>query len=89
MDGKIEYPNEQGTNFWDTKNKSSASIEKSNTTETTDIRHGGNKAAKLESKYFVIRFYAASLFTGSFGCLIGTDGENVNWGTLLLHVLQH
>ena len=81
VDGNVEYPNEQGENFWDTKNKSSASFGGSNTTEIDDIVHGGNKAARLESKYIVIKFSAASLFTGSFVSLIGTDGENVNWGT--------
>lgn len=81
VDGKTQYPNEQDVNFWDTKNKSIASFGGSNTTETTVIVHGGNKAAMLESKYPVIKFSAASLFTGSFGCLIGTDGEEVNWGT--------
>ncbi|MBQ6880475.1 MAG: PCMD domain-containing protein [Bacteroidales bacterium] len=81
VDGKTEYPNEQGTNFWDTKNKSSASFGGSNTTGITDIVHGGYMAARLESKYIVIKFSAASLYTGSFECLIGTDGDSVNWGT--------
>ena len=81
-DGNIKYPNEQGKNYWDTNNKSAASFGGSNTTETTNIPHGGNKAAMLVSKYIYNRFYAASLFTGSFGSLIGTDGEEVNWGTL-------
>ena len=81
VDGNIQYPNEQDINFWDT-NKSSASFGGSNTTEIDDIVHGGNKAAMLVSKYIYNRFYAASLYTGSFGYLIGTDGEGVNWGTL-------
>lgn len=82
VDGNVEYPNEQDVNFWDTKNKSSASFGGSNTTGITNFPHGGNKAARLESKYVVIKFSAASLFTGSFVRLIDTDGDEVNWGTL-------
>ena len=79
-DGNIQYPNEQDVNFWDTNNKSAASFGGSNTIEITDIVHGGIKAARLESKYPVLRFYAASLFTGSFLEHV-IDGEKVNWGT--------
>ena len=80
MDGKVAYANAQGTSFWDTSNQGAASFGGSNTTETTSVVHGGSKAAKLESKYIVIKFAAASLYTGSFGALIGTKGAWLNWG---------
>lgn len=82
MDGKVAYANEQGVSFWDTSNKGAASFGGSNTTETTDTDyvHGGSKAARLESKYIVIKFAAASLYTGSFIELVGTKGAKLNWG---------
>ncbi len=82
MDGKVAYANEQGVSFWDTSNKGAASFGGSNTTETTDANyvHGGSKAARLESKYIVIKFAAASLYTGSFIELVGTKGAKLNWG---------
>lgn len=76
----IAYPNETGVTFWDTSNPGGASFGGSNTTETTEVVHGGSKAAKLESKYIVIKFAAASLYTGKFGALIGTSGAWLNWG---------
>lgn len=82
MDGKVAYANEQGVSFWDTSNKGAASFGGSNTTETTDAKyvHSGSKAARLESKYIVIKFAAASLYTGSFIELVGTKGAKLNWG---------
>ena len=80
MDDKVAYPNEQGTSYWDTSNKGAASFGGSNTTETTEVVHSGSKAAKLESKYIVIKFAAASMYTGSFGALQGTSGAWLNWG---------
>ena len=80
MDGKVAYATEKGVSYWDTSNQCAASFGGSNTTETTDVVHGGSKAAKLESKYIVIKFAAASMYTGSFGELIGTSGARLNWG---------
>ena len=82
MDGKVAYANEQGVSFWDTSNKGAASFGGSNTTETTEASyvHGGSKAARLESKYIVIKFAAASLYSGSFIELVGTKGAKLNWG---------
>lgn len=80
MNGKVAYPNEQGTSYWDTSNEGAASFGGSNTTETTEVVHSGSKAAKLESKYIVIKFAAASMYTGSFGSLVGTSGAKLNWG---------
>lgn len=80
MDGKVAYANEQGTSYWDTSNQGAASFGGSNTTQETSIIHGGSSSAKLESKYIVIKFAAASLYTGTFGHLIGTNGAELNWG---------
>lgn len=80
MDGKIAYPNAKGTSFWDTSNPGAASFGGSITTQETSIKHSGNSAAKLESKYIVIKFAAASMYTGTFGELVGTDGAKLNWG---------
>lgn len=82
MDGKVAYANEQGVSFWDTSNKGAASFGGSNTTETTNAAyvHSGSKAARLESKYIVIKFAAASLYTGNFIELVGTKGARLNWG---------
>ena len=80
MDGNIAYPNDYGFSYWDTSNPGSASFGGSNTIDATNPVHGGSKAAKLESKYIVIKFAAASLYTGSFGQLMGTNGAKLNWG---------
>ena len=79
-DGKVVYPNEQGISFWDTSNPGGASFGGSNTTGTTEVVHSGDKAAMLQSQYIVIKFAAASMYTGSFGNLIGTSGARLNWG---------
>lgn len=80
MDGKVVYATEQGVSYWDTSNQGAASFGGSNTTETTEVVHGGSKAAMLQSKYIVIKFAAASLYTGAFGELIGTSGAKLTWG---------
>ena len=80
MDGSVAYATEQGVSYWDTSNEGAASFGGSNTTETTEVVHGGSKAAMLQSKYIVIKFAAASLYTGSFGALVGTSGAKLNWG---------
>lgn len=80
MDGNVAYANENGITYWDTSNKGAASFGGSNTSQETSIVHGGSSAARLESKYIVIKFAAASLYTGSFGALIGTSGAWLNWG---------
>lgn len=80
MDGNVAYANAQGTSFWDTSNKGAASFGGSNTSQETSIVHSGSSAAKLESKYIVIKFAAASLYTGTFDHLVGTSGAVLNWG---------
>lgn len=80
--GNIWYANASGTNYWDSSNPGSASMgEQYNvTTSTTSPVHSGSRAAKLQSTYVVIKFAAASLFTGQFDHLVGTKGAVLNWG---------
>lgn len=80
--GKSWYPNESGVSFWDTSNPGATSIgEKWNvTTQSTDEKHGGTSAARLESKYVVLKFAAASLYSGAFDKLVDTSGAKLNWG---------
>ncbi len=80
MDGSVAYPTEQGVSYWDTSNSGAASFGGSITTETTSPVHGGSKAAKLESKFIVIKFAAASLYTGRFIELVSTKGAKLDWG---------
>ena len=80
-DGSVWYPNVQGSHYWDSSNPGSASMGDNYniTTQTTDA-HSGNYAADLQSKYIVIKFAAASVYTGDFVELVGTKGAIINWG---------
>lgn len=81
-DGSVWYPNTQGgTHYWDSSNPGSASMGESYnvTTQTTDA-HGGVYAAQLQSTYVIIKFAAASIYTGVFDHLVGTKGAVINWG---------
>lgn len=80
-DGSVWYPNAQGTKYWDSSNPGSASMGESYnvTTKTTDV-HGGSAAAQLQSTYVIIKFAAASIYTGEFVELVGTKGAKINWG---------
>ena len=81
-DGKVWSPNAQGSSYWSTSNQGSASLmgEKYNvTTGVTDGAYNGT-SAQLQSMYVVIKFAAASLFTGEFVGLIGTNGAKLKWG---------
>lgn len=77
------YPNEEGVTYWDTSNPGSTVIGASYnvTTATTTTVHGGSKAAQLASTKVVIKFAAASVYTGTFGATIGTSGAWLTWGT--------
>lgn len=79
---KAWYPVENNTvSYWNSSNPGSSSIGNNNvTTSTETFVHGGNKAAKLTCKYIVIKFAAASLFTGDFQGLIDTSGAMLDWG---------
>lgn len=81
--GNVWYANESGVSFWDSSNPGSAGKMGENynvTTRTTDVVHSGTYAAKLASTYAVIKFAAASLYTGEFVSLNGTSSATLNWG---------
>lgn len=81
LDNKAWYPNESGVTYWSTSNPGSTLMgEKWNvTTSITDGAYSGT-SAQLKSTYVVIKFAAASMYTGSFQKLIGTNGAELNWG---------
>lgn len=81
--GDVWYPNAASTSYWDTSNPGSAGAmgpEYNVTSKSGSIYHSGSAAAKLESMYVVIKFAAASLYTGTFKGLIGTKGAKLDWG---------
>ncbi len=80
--GSAWYANETGVSFWDSSNPGSTSLGESYnvTTSTESPVVSGKYAAKLESKYIVIKFAAASLYTGKFKELVGTKGAKLDWG---------
>ena len=82
QDNDAWYATENGITYWDSSNPGSASMgaQYNVTTSTTSVVHGGSSAAQLASRYIVIKFAAASLFTGAFDHLVGTKGAVLNWG---------
>ena len=80
QEGKVIQPwAEGGTSYWDTGNDGATTLgEKYNITEsTTDVWPGaafGSKAAKLNSKYIVVKFAAGNLFVGEYKRTDGTNG---------------
>lgn len=80
--GSAWYANESGVTYWDSSNPGSTSLGESYnvTTQTTSPVKEGSSAAKLESMYIVIKFAAASLYTGKFKELVGTKGAKLDWG---------
>lgn len=83
QDGNVWYANEQGTSYWDSSNPGSAGLMGANynvTTRTSSFVHSGTYAAQLKSMNVVIKFAAASLYTGKFGSLDGTKGAKLDWG---------
>lgn len=82
-DGASWYPNLDTKNvYWNSSNPGSTSMgDKYNvTTKCTDFVHSGSASAKLACQYIVIKFAAASIFTGNFQGLIGTSGAKLDWG---------
>ncbi len=81
LSGKAWAPNAEGDSYWATSNPGSTLMgEKWNvTTGITDGAYNGT-SAQLKSTYVVIKFAAASLYTGTFGGLVGTNGAMLNWG---------
>ena len=80
--GNAWYANEAGKSYWDSSNPGSTSLGSSYnvTTRTESPVVSGLYAARLESKYIVIKFAAASLYTGKFKELVGTKGAKLDWG---------
>ena len=80
--GSAWYATESGVSYWDSSNPGSTSLGDSYnvTTRTESSKVSGSYAAKLESKYIVIKFAAASLYTGKFKELVGTKGAKLDWG---------
>lgn len=62
------------TSFWDTGNKGATTIGSSNSVPSDETSSGSGKAAKLESKYIVMKFAAGNIFAGSYLKTVGTDG---------------
>lgn len=80
--GKNWYANESGVSFWDSSNPGATTMGDNYnvTTQSTEVVHSGSSAAKLASRYIVIKFAAASLYTGSFVKLNGTTSATLDWG---------
>lgn len=68
------------TYMWDSSNPGSGSFGFNPTTGSTDIKHGGNYSAKLETQYAYIKLAAASLYYGRFNNLVETSGAKIDFG---------
>lgn len=82
-DGNVWYPNASGTSYWDSSNPGSAGLmgESYNVTKSTTSKvHSGTYAAELGSQWVIIKFAAASLYTGQFDALNGTKSAKLYWG---------
>lgn len=75
QDGKVWCPwlQSESQPYWGTGNKGAATVGKSNSTPTDVTATGSGLAARLESKYIVIKFAAGNIFTGDY---VKTDGTN-------------
>lgn len=77
--GKILYAyGSGGEMFWDSGNTGSATMDKSVTTNDSEIKHSGNYSAKLKSQFVGLgsigAFAAGNIFIGKFLATDGTDG---------------
>lgn len=80
-DGKIEIAGlKSDAKYWNTSNAGAATFIGSVTTQDTSFKHSGNSSAKLATKWAVVKLAAASIFTGDFVGLIGTNGAKLDWG---------
>ena len=81
-DGASWMANAEGSTYWSSSNPGSTSMgEQYNvTTPATDFFHSGTYSARLGTQWVVIKLAAASLFTGEFHGLIGTNGAKLKWG---------
>ena len=71
------------TYCWDTSNPGSGEYGYNPTSQSTEIKHGGNSSAKLTTEYAVIKLAAASLYYGRFNSLTGgliPKGAKIDFG---------
>ena len=84
-----EYYTANGGSYWDSSNpgttQDAGAVVNINPTQgNSNVVHTrGGKSAELKSQYKV-KFAAASLYTGSFGGLVGMDGAKINFGQLFV-----
>lgn len=73
---KLWYPwAADGSSYWDTGNKGATLVGgDSNSAPTTETSTGSGRAAKLESKYILVKFAAGNIFSGTYVKTDGTDG---------------
>lgn len=69
-----------GNYMWDSSNPGSGNFGINPTTQSTDVKYGGNSAAKLETQYAFIKLAAASLYYGRFNGLVGINGAKIDFG---------
>mgnify|MGYP003251362026 FL=1 len=80
-----EYYTANGGSYWDSSNpgttQDAGAVVNINPTQgNSNVVHTrGGKSAELKSQYKV-KFAAASLYTGSFGGLVGMSGAKINFG---------
>lgn len=84
QDGKIIMPFAQGgTQYWDTGNHGSSKMNKNVTQSATNVKHGGQYSAKLESQFVGVgalgKFAAGNIFFGKYLATNGTNGV-LGWG---------
>lgn len=74
---------EGGQMFWDSGNHGSSTMSKNVTVPDTEIKHGGERSARLNSQFVGIgsigKFAAGNLFIGKYLFTDGTDGI-LGWG---------
>ncbi len=69
-DGKVMIPMPSGTDFWDSGNHGSSTMNVNLTQQDTSLKHSGNSSAKLRSQFVgflgIGAFAAGNIFTGKF-----------------------
>lgn len=70
------------TKWWDSGNVASTTVGEAGVICSPDLveKVEGDVAARLNSRYVVIKFAAGNLFSGEFAELVGTSGGIVNFG---------
>lgn len=86
QNGKIWYAASEsdfkgGNYLWDSSNPGGGAFGVNPTTGDASVKRTGSYSAKLESQYAVVKFAAASLYTGTFNTLVGgTKGAKIDFG---------